>query len=45
LGGDLASALNEPAAPATGEVEALANRAIEHHLERRLRSLRLLDQA
>jgi DNA repair protein RecO (recombination protein O) len=39
LGGDLAGALGLPAGPATLEVERLATRAIEHHLERRLRSL------
>jgi DNA repair protein RecO (recombination protein O) len=38
LGGDLASALQEPASPATAEAEALATRAMEHHLERRLRT-------
>jgi DNA repair protein RecO (recombination protein O) len=45
LGGDLAGVLNEPAGPATHEVEHLAGRTVEHHLERRLRSLRLLDRA
>ena len=45
LGGDLARVLNEPASHAVHEVEHLANRAMEHHLERRLRSLRLLDKA
>lgn len=38
LGGDLASALQEPATPSTHEAEALATRAMEHHLERRLRT-------
>jgi DNA repair protein RecO (recombination protein O) len=38
LGGSLASALTEPPSPATVEVEALAVRAMEHHLERRLRT-------
>jgi DNA repair protein RecO (recombination protein O) len=45
LGGDLAAVLGEPAGPATHEVEHLAGRTVEHHLERRLRSLRLLDRA
>ena len=39
LGGDLAGALGVPASPAVVEVERLATRAMEHHLERRLRSL------
>ena len=38
LGGSLASALAEPASPHTTEAEALAVRAMEHHLERRLRT-------
>jgi DNA repair protein RecO (recombination protein O) len=45
LGGDLAAVLREPSGPSAHEVEDLANRAMEHHLERRLRSLRLLDRA
>ena len=44
LGGALAAALAEPASPATHEVEHLATRALEHHLERRLRSVGLLDR-
>jgi DNA repair protein RecO (recombination protein O) len=43
LGGRLGQALNEPASPATADVEHLANRSMEHHLERRLRSLTVLD--
>jgi DNA repair protein RecO (recombination protein O) len=39
LGGDLGGALSTPAGPAVTEVERLATRAMEHHLERRLRSL------
>ena len=39
LGGRLGQALNEPASPATTEVELLARRSMEHHLERRLRSI------
>ena len=45
LGGQLGSALNEPASPSTHEVEHLATEAMEHHLERRLRSITLLDSA
>jgi DNA repair protein RecO (recombination protein O) len=45
LGGDLARVLGEPDGPAVHEVDHLAGRTVEHHLERRLRSLRLLDQA
>ncbi len=43
LGGRLGSALNEAASPATLEVDHLATRALEHHLERRLRSVAILD--
>ncbi|MDQ2651226.1 MAG: DNA repair protein RecO [Actinomycetota bacterium] len=43
LGGRLGAALNEPQSPATHEVDQLARRAMEHHLERRLRSLHVLD--
>jgi len=39
LGGDLAGALAVPAGSDVLEVERLATRAMEHHLERRLRSL------
>jgi DNA repair protein RecO (recombination protein O) len=45
LGGRLGAALNEPPSPATHEVEHLATDAMEHHLERRLRSVSLLDRA
>jgi DNA repair protein RecO (recombination protein O) len=45
LGGRLAAALNEPPSSATHEVEHLATRALEHHLERRLKSVTLLDRA
>lgn len=44
LGGRLGNALNEPPSPVTAEVERLATAAVEHHLERRLRSLGLLDR-
>jgi DNA repair protein RecO (recombination protein O) len=43
LGGRLAVALAEPASPATHEVDQLATRIMEHHLERRLRSVGLLE--
>jgi DNA repair protein RecO (recombination protein O) len=39
LGGRLGQALNEPPSAATTEVELLARRSMEHHLERRLRSV------
>jgi len=39
LGGDLVSVLGEASSPATHEVEVLATRSMEHHLERRLRAL------
>jgi DNA repair protein RecO (recombination protein O) len=45
LGGQLNSALDEPPSPATHEVEHLATEAMEHHLERRLRAITLLDRA
>lgn len=43
LGGRLADALAEPPSAATHEVDHLATRVMEHHLERRLRSVGLLD--
>jgi DNA repair protein RecO (recombination protein O) len=43
LGGQLGAALATPASPATHEVGLLATEAMEHHLERRLRSVSLLD--
>lgn len=43
LGGDLAAALAEPDSPAIAEVERLATSALEHHIERRLRSPQMLD--
>lgn len=43
LGGRLAAALAAPAGPVTDEVDRLAVRAAEHHLERRLRSVGVLD--
>jgi len=44
LGGALAGVLREEPSPATHEVSALAQRALEHHLERRLRSPGVLDR-
>ena len=45
LGGQLGAALEAPPSAATAEVEQLATRALEHHLERRLRSFGVLEQA
>ncbi len=44
LGGRLGAALNEAASPATREIDHLAVRSLEHHLERRLRSVAILDR-
>ncbi len=44
LGGRLGAALNVPASPATHEVDHLATRSMEHHLERRLRSIAVLER-
>jgi DNA repair protein RecO (recombination protein O) len=44
LGGDLIGVLQEPVTRATAEVDRLATRALEHHLERRLRSVAVLDR-
>lgn len=43
LGGRLGAALNVVASAATVEIDHLALRSIEHHLERRLRSVAILD--
>lgn len=43
LGGDLARVLREDAGPAAREVEHLAARSLEAHLERRLRAVGVLD--
>ena len=43
LGGRLGAALNVERSDATVEVDHLAVRAMEHHLERRLRSIAVLD--
>ncbi len=42
LGGQLGAALNEPPGPAATEVDHLATRALEHLLERRMRSTAVL---
>jgi DNA repair protein RecO (recombination protein O) len=44
LGGRLSAALDAEESPATHEVDHLATRVMEHHLERRLRSVGLLDR-
>ncbi|MDH4170074.1 MAG: DNA repair protein RecO [Acidimicrobiia bacterium] len=44
LGGQLGEALARPTTAATAEVDHLATDAMEHHLERRLRSLGVLGQ-
>jgi len=44
LGGDLVGVLAEGPSPAGDELEHLANRALEHHLERRLRAPGILDR-
>lgn len=43
LGGRLNEALDTPVSPASHEVGQLATRAMEHHLERRLRSIALFE--
>jgi len=43
LGGHLGVALKLPSSPASTEVSSLAASAVEHHVERRLRSLTVLD--
>ncbi|HKY15516.1 MAG TPA: DNA repair protein RecO [Microthrixaceae bacterium] len=43
LGGQLAWALDQPTSPATWEVDHLAQVAIENHIARRLRALRLIS--
>ena len=45
LGGQLGAVLNQPASPATREFDVLAQRLLEHNLERRLRSSTVLEQA
>ncbi len=43
LGGSLNAALDEPAGSAAAEVGHLATRALEHHLERRLRTVAMFE--
>lgn len=43
LGRQLNEVLARPSSPAAHEVDHLATRAVEHHLERRLRSVTVLD--
>jgi DNA repair protein RecO (recombination protein O) len=45
LGGRLGAALGETRPPVVSEVDHLAVRALEHHLERRLRSVGTMDRA
>ncbi|MGH9302745.1 MAG: hypothetical protein ACRD0E_12805, partial [Acidimicrobiales bacterium] len=45
LGGELRKVLAEPETPAWAQVEHLAEEAVENHLERRLKSLRVMDRA
>jgi DNA repair protein RecO (recombination protein O) len=45
LGGQLGDALNEPPSPHTVEIDHLATKALEHHLERRLRSVATLHRS
>lgn len=45
LGGRMNSVLGEPASRVTQEVATLASRAIEHHIERRLRSVALFERS
>ena len=44
LGGRLNDALAAPESPATHEVGVLATRALEHHLERRLRTVAMFER-
>jgi DNA repair protein RecO (recombination protein O) len=44
LGGGMNAALDEQVTPATAEVRHLATEAMEHHLERRLRSVALYEK-
>jgi DNA repair protein RecO (recombination protein O) len=43
LGGRLNGALRAPESPATHEVGVLATRALEHHIERRLRTIAMFE--
>ncbi len=44
LGGRLNEALAAPESPATHEVALLATRALEHHIERRLRTVAMFER-
>ena len=44
LSGGLGSVLAEESSPAAAELQALSTALLEHHLERRLRSIAVLDQ-
>jgi DNA repair protein RecO (recombination protein O) len=44
LGGRLNDVLGSPESPATHEVGTLATRALEHHIERRLRAVAMLER-
>jgi DNA repair protein RecO (recombination protein O) len=44
LGGRLGAALAAPASAATHEIDHLATQVLEHHIERRLRSIAVLQQ-
>jgi DNA repair protein RecO (recombination protein O) len=43
LGGRLSSALAEESSPATHEVSALATKALEFHIERRLKTVAMFE--
>jgi DNA repair protein RecO (recombination protein O) len=45
LGGQLGAALEAPESAATHQLDDLATRSVEHHLERRLRSVAVLHQS
>lgn len=45
LGGGLSAALDEPAGPAVSEVAHHATAALEHHLERRLRTVAMFEKS
>jgi len=45
LGGKLGAALAAPPSPATHQLDGVATSAVEHHLERRLRSITVLHRA
>lgn len=44
LGGQLNAALAQSATPATAEITHLATQSMEHHIERRLRSVAMFDR-